>query len=53
MKQDRVSVLEQELELVDQEERLELFLGNCRRDQNPQRKAVLEKLCNALSDYGK
>ena len=53
MKQDRVSILEQELERVDREEPSVLFLGNSRRDRNPRRKEVLEKLCDALADYGK
>ncbi|KAF8862660.1 hypothetical protein BDZ45DRAFT_584922 [Acephala macrosclerotiorum] len=51
LKQDRVSVLEAQLEKVDCEETKFLFLGNARRDKNEKRKAVLTQLDVALADY--
>ena len=51
-KQDAISQLEDELNRIDKEEKAELFLGNARRDQNEQRKEVLQRLDEALTDYG-
>lgn len=53
VKQDRVCVLEKQLEELDQKEQRPLFLGTCRQDRNLERKIVLEELDRALADYGK
>ena len=52
MKQDKLSLLEQELDQVDKDETRQLFLGSCRRDQNSRRKQVMQELDGALADYG-
>lgn len=52
MKQDKLSLLEQELDQVDKDETRQLFLGSCRRDQNAHRKHVMHELDKALADYG-
>jgi hypothetical protein len=52
MKQDKIVRLEQELDQIDQDEKAELFLGNWRRDTNADRKNVLERIDEALKDYG-
>jgi hypothetical protein len=52
IKQDRVSLLEQQLEELDQNEPRSLFLGSIRKDQNPRRESVLQELDIALADYG-
>lgn len=51
-KQDRVSVLEQRLQELDQNEERPLFLGSLRRDCNAERKSLLVDLDHALADYG-
>lgn len=51
-KQDEISVLEDELRRVDESETCELFLGSRRRDQNQDRKTIMNKLDAALIDYG-
>jgi hypothetical protein len=53
VKQDRVYVLEKQLEELDQNEQRPLFLGTCRQDCNQERKTVLEDLDKTLADYGK
>jgi hypothetical protein len=53
MKQDKIVRLEKELDQIDQNEKTELFLGNCRRDTNADRKNVLRRIDEALKDYGK
>jgi hypothetical protein len=53
MKQDRITLLEQELSRLDKEEEAELFLGNVRRDKNSLRNDVLERLDGELGLYGK
>lgn len=52
LKQDNICQLEEELKQIDESEKSQLFLGNCRRDKNQSRKEVLEKLDLALRDYG-
>ena len=51
-KQDRIALLEEELNKVDREEEKELWLGNMRRDKNQQREHVFSQLDEALKDYG-
>jgi hypothetical protein len=52
MKQDRLSVLEEKLELLNQEEKCPLFLGKSRIDNNTERLHVLSEIETCLSDYG-
>ena len=52
LKQDELSLLESQLDRIDHEETRELFLGNRRRDKNPERKEILMKLEVALASYG-
>lgn len=52
LKQDRVSELEAKLQKVDKEEAADLFLRSFRLDKNLERKKVLEKLDDALKEYG-
>jgi hypothetical protein len=52
LKQDRLSMIEQRLEQVDQEERSKLFLGKSRRDRNPERISLLSEADTLLADYG-
>lgn len=52
LKQDEVSLLESQLDHIDHEEERDLFLGNSRRDKDPERKETLGKLDAALSSYG-
>jgi len=52
LKQDRVSLLEQQLEKIDRNEANVLFLGSCRRDTNSERQATLREMDTALADYG-
>ncbi|KAL9614266.1 MAG: hypothetical protein Q9167_001222 [Letrouitia subvulpina] len=51
LKQDELSVLESQLDQVDRDEEREIFLGNTRRDNNPERKALFMKIKVALSEY--
>ena len=52
LKQDKISVLEKELDRVDLEEQCPLFLGKSRLDANANRAAVLAELDTAIIDYG-
>jgi hypothetical protein len=52
LKQDAVVQLEEKLKKIDSKETTALFLGNCRRDKNAERKKVLEELDDALEAYG-
>lgn len=52
LKQDRLCILEQKLEKIDQDETCPLFLGKCRSDTNPDRVAVLAEIETRLADYG-
>ncbi|KAF2629496.1 hypothetical protein BU25DRAFT_446986 [Macroventuria anomochaeta] len=51
LKQDRLSMLEQQLDSVDESERSPLFLGSSRDDQNQKRTALLLEVDAALADY--
>ena len=52
LKQDELSLLESQLDNIDNEETRELFLGNRRRDANAERIDILEKIKVALASYG-
>ena len=52
LKQDELSRLESQLDVVDNQEERALFLGNSRRDQNPERREIFVKLDAALLNYG-
>lgn len=52
VKQDGLSILEKQLDKLDRGEAIQLRLGSCREDDNPQRQAVLAKIDVALTDYG-
>ncbi|KAK0725192.1 hypothetical protein B0H67DRAFT_569862 [Lasiosphaeris hirsuta] len=51
LKQDRLSMLEKQLEDIDKSEGAPLFLGSCRADANPERIRVLSEIDAALLDY--
>lgn len=51
-KQDQLSVLEQQLQEIDRSESKPLYLGSLRRDQNPERKRILDEIDTLLSEYG-
>lgn len=53
LKQDKLSLLEQRLERIDQEETSLLFLGKSRCDGNRDRLSTLSEIEAALADYGK
>jgi hypothetical protein len=52
LKQDRLSVLEKQLEKIDREETAILFLGSSRSDSNEKRNSVLSEIDTVLADYG-
>jgi hypothetical protein len=52
IKQDEISILEDELSKLDQDEPSEMFLGSSRQDMNQTRKSVLLKLDKAFKLYG-
>jgi len=52
LKQDQLSILEQQLERIDATESAPLFLGCSRDDQNGERAATLLEINSALADYG-
>lgn len=52
LKQDKLSMLEHQLEEIDAIERAPLFLGSSRDDQNEQRSSTLFEIDRALEDYG-
>ena len=52
MKQDRLSMLEQRLDEVDQKETSPLFLGKSRCDGNADRLRLLSEIESRLDDYG-
>ena len=52
LKQDRLSLLEAQLDRVDVEETSPLFLGSHRRNKNPDRASLLSEIDVALADYG-
>jgi hypothetical protein len=51
-KQDRLSLLEQQLESIDQMESCSLFLASYRLDANAERQSVLDEIEQVLHDYG-
>lgn len=51
-KQDKLSLLESQLERVDREEEAVLFLGSNRIDMNLERLSLLSRIDDALADYG-
>lgn len=51
-KQDEIAQLESSLNQADREEERRLWLGNQRRDNNPKRRAIFEKLDDAFESYG-
>lgn len=52
LKQDQLSVLEQRLEQIDQQEESPLFLGKSRCDRNTDRISLLSEIEGRLADYG-
>lgn len=52
IKQDEISILEDELSKLDEDEQSEIFLGSSRQDVNQTRRSVLKKLNQAFKDYG-
>lgn len=52
MKQNKLSLLESQLDAIDKNETAALRLGSCRSDDNAERLAVLSEIDIALSDYG-
>lgn len=52
LKQDRLSMLEERLEMIDREERSPLFLGKSRCDANPERITLLSEIDSQLAEYG-
>ncbi|KAM3081858.1 hypothetical protein ACMFMG_004328 [Clarireedia jacksonii] len=51
LKQDNLSLLEQRLDEIDQNEPCPLFLGQCRSDKNLARKTILSEIDSCLTDY--
>ena len=51
-KQDRLSILEKQLDQIDQDETCLLLLGKSRCDNNPARASVLAEIESCLADYG-
>lgn len=52
MKQDRITCLEEQLDKVDQDEPLPVFLGKSRGDTNSERLSILSQIESAIADYG-
>jgi hypothetical protein len=52
LKQDRLSMLEQQLEKIDREETAILFLRSSQSDSNTNRNSVLSEIDTVLADYG-
>jgi hypothetical protein len=52
LKQDKLSLLEQQLDEIDEGEKYALFLGKSRCDSNADRAAVLAEIEDRLADYG-
>ncbi|KAI3328377.1 hypothetical protein F4824DRAFT_493216 [Ustulina deusta] len=51
LKQDKLTCLESQLDQIDQDEPLPLFLGKSRGDTNSERKSVLSQIESAIADY--
>ncbi|KAI1357171.1 hypothetical protein F5Y08DRAFT_354660 [Xylaria arbuscula] len=50
-KQDKLSVLEKQLEKADQDEEMVLFHGSIRKDTNQERDSILSEIDAVLADY--
>ncbi|KAK0742067.1 hypothetical protein B0T21DRAFT_408912 [Apiosordaria backusii] len=51
LKQDEIALLEHKLDELDSAEKQKIFLGCMRRDQNDERRRVLDGLQKALAEY--
>ncbi|KAJ5489859.1 hypothetical protein N7453_010684 [Penicillium expansum] len=51
LKQDKISLLEQKLDQLDEQESCPLFLGKSRNDKNLDRRTVLSEIDSCLTDY--
>ncbi|KAJ3579162.1 hypothetical protein NPX13_g1401 [Xylaria arbuscula] len=51
LKQDRITCLEEQLDKVDQDEPMPVFLGKSRGDINSERLSVLSQIESAIADY--
>ena len=51
LKQDKLSLLEKQLDDIDRKETTLLCLGSCRNDDNSERQTVLSQIDSALADY--
>ncbi|KAI1151403.1 hypothetical protein F4825DRAFT_477091 [Nemania diffusa] len=51
LKQDRITCLEEQLDKVDQDEPLPVFLGKSRGDTNSERLSILSQIESAIADY--
>jgi len=52
LKQDKISILEQRLDQINQQETSLLFLGKSRSDGNTNRISLLSEIKLCLADYG-
>ncbi|KAI3325616.1 hypothetical protein HD806DRAFT_490781 [Xylariaceae sp. AK1471] len=51
LKQDRISCLEEQLDQIDRDEPLPIFLGKSRGDINSERLSILSQIDSSLADY--
>ncbi|KAI1329832.1 hypothetical protein F5Y16DRAFT_71590 [Xylariaceae sp. FL0255] len=51
LKQDHISCLEEQLDKIDQDETLPIFLGKSRGDTNPARSSILSQINGSMTDY--
>jgi hypothetical protein len=52
LKQDRIGCLEEQLDKIDRDEPLPVFLGKSRGDTNLERLSILSQIDSSLADYG-
>lgn len=52
LKQDRLSLLEKQLDKIDEDERAALYLGSSRDDANEERRLRIAEIDASLADYG-
>ena len=52
VKQDKLALLEEQLQNIDKEETCPLFLQSRRLDMNPERERLLSEIDTALAGYG-
>jgi hypothetical protein len=52
LKQDKLSILEEKLDRIDQSERSLLFLGKSRLDTNADRLSTVSEIESSLANYG-